>query len=247
MASRLRRHAAYPSRRSAVRPQRFRIPTACACGWAHAWPLTWPTAHRLPCGHANALPHDSAPARWRLSRRHRPRLQQFPHGHCALPDGSAACRRSPARDRAHGRWPGWQRWALQRSASARTGMPGAFWPAHSRRAFATRARASDQHGASAAFAASVFDAGRNRAGSCDRSGQRARGSTPDLSGRGACATAQARPTPAGDRHRRRLDRVHHRPRVSDAGTRESAGRMHCQHAAVFSRAANCPRRSGRMR
>ncbi len=64
-----------------------------------------PSATMRPC---QCPPHDSAPARWRFSCRHRPRLQQFPHGHCALPDGSAARRRSPARNRAHGRWPGWQ-------------------------------------------------------------------------------------------------------------------------------------------
>ena len=90
--------------------------------------------------------------------------------------------------------------------------------------FGERLRGFDPHGVRAVGtntlrvaknAGRVSETGRSRARLSDRGGGRARGSAPDLCGRGAQPAGVQGQAPGG-RHRRRLDRIHHRPRLEAA-------------------------------
>ncbi len=114
----------------------------------------------------------------------------------------------------------------------------AFSRAPFRPASVRRARRGDQHVPRGEERRDVPAAGRGGARLPDRHHRRPRGGAPHLSRRRPRAAAVDRAAP-GDRHRRRLDRIHHRPRP-DAGAPRVAEVGLRQHlAAILSGTARC--------
>ena len=146
------------------------------------------------------------------SGRRRPRVEQLParnrprRGQPDLPARHVA-RDAAFRRRARRQGPPE---ALRDGCRAR--LPRAVPRAPLRPAPHGRARGRDQHVPGRDERAGIHRAGRAHAGISDRHHQRARGRPADLLRRGPRASAFAGAA-TGHRHRRRLDRVHHRPRT----------------------------------
>ena len=185
--------------------------------------------------------HRTAVAGRRPAGRGRPGLQQLPHGRGALRARPVARGRPHPRHGAPGRRPRRQgRPRARTCCSARSECLERFGqrlrdiPPQRVRAIATNTVRA------AARAAGLPAAGGNRARPRDRSRVRPRGSAPGLPRRRPCATAEARRAAAGDRHRRRLHRIHHRQRASRRSNAKA-----CRSVASPARGASSPTASCR--
>ena len=123
-----------------------------------------------------------------------------------------------------------------RAGSAARGacLPRAFRRAHQGTASVGSARGGDQHLSRGDQRRGVHAAGRARARIPHRHHHRPRGSAAHLQRRRPCAARVDRAA-ARHRHRRRIDRIHHRSRPRTRAPRVAADRLRRHDAALFRR------------